>query len=319
MPVLPMTTLPSEEQGVALVIGNFDGVHRGHQALVKYTVELAARFGLRARAMTFDPHPAMLLSGKAPAVLTQLTRKVSLLCASAPNFDVIVQPFDRQFANLLPREFVERILVNHVHVRQLVVGANFRFGRDRAGCADDFVRFGEELGFAAHAFELSGDAQGCFSSSRIRCLVAEGELSQARALLGRPHAISGSVIRGDGRGRTIGFATANLGGVEEQLPPEGVYAALAQLLPSGPVPSSALCPAAVHIGPRPTVDRDASIEAHLIGHTGEIYDRGLRLHLLRRLRGLVRFDGIEALKAQISLDVQATSDAAAASDPFVEP
>jgi riboflavin kinase/FMN adenylyltransferase len=275
--------------------------------LVNYTVKLAHQHGLIPKAMTFNPHPAKVLSGASPAVLTLLERKLELLHRAAPDLMVIVQSFDHSFAQLLPREFVERILVNLVHVRQLVVGANFRFGRDRLGSSADFVQMGAELGFTAHPFELSGDAQGCFSSSRIRKLIAEGQLPQATELLGRPHSISGLVVRGDGRGKSLGFATANLEGVDELMPPPGVYAGVAQ------VPDAtgelAPCPAAIHIGPRPTVERGATIEAHLLGQSGDFYGQTLRLHLLKRLRELVRFDGLSALKAQIALDVAATREA----------
>lgn len=304
------------DQGVALVIGNFDGVHLGHQALVRYTVELGRLHSLRPKVMTFDPHPARLLSGAAPALLTRHERKLELLRRIAPNLEIIVQPFDRQFSNLSPRDFVERILVGHVHVRQLVVGKNFRFGRDRTGSSEDLVTFGGELGFEAHGFELSGDEQGCYSSSRIRSFIAAGQLSLAAALLGRPHSISGLVVRGDGRGKTLGFATANLEAVEEQLPPPGVYAGIAQLLDADG--SLLPCPTAIHIGPRPTVNRGETIEAHLLGQSGDFYGRALRLHLLERLRALVRFDGIEALQAQIAQDVAATSRVATPLLPLVE-
>ncbi|MGC4065539.1 MAG: riboflavin biosynthesis protein RibF [Polyangiaceae bacterium] len=255
------------DPGVALVIGNFDGVHRGHQALLRHTVELAHAHGLRPKAMTFEPHPAKVLSGTSPSVLTRVERKLELLHRVAPDLMVIVQSFDRAFAQMSPREFVERILVNLVHVRQLVVGRNFRFGRDRAGSAKIFVEFGAELGFSAHGFELSGDEQGTISSSRIRSLVQAGELESAANLLGRPHSISGLVVRGDGRGRSIGFATANLDGVEELTPPPGVYAGVTEL--KNEQGARSVVPAAIHIGPRPTVDRGETIEAHLLGQSGD--------------------------------------------------
>jgi riboflavin kinase/FMN adenylyltransferase len=305
----PKTDQVANEREVALVIGNFDGVHRGHQALVRYTVELAQKRGLSPKIMTFDPHPAQLLSGKAPMLLTRLERKLELLQRILPTLEILVQPFDEQFSMLSPRQFVERILVSKLRVRELVVGKNFRFGRDRAGSSEDLVRLGKEFGFGAVGFTLSGDEQGSFSSSRIRRFIAEGDLTSATTLLGRPHCLIGSVVRGDGRGKSLGFATANLEQVEEQRPPAGVYAGVAQFTDSNERP--VLCSAAIHIGPRPTVDRGETIEAHLLGQTGDMYGRTLRLHLVERLRDLVRFDGVDALKTQIALDVDATVRATA--------
>lgn len=300
----PDLEVVSQNPGVALVIGNFDGVHRGHQALVRYTLELAKLHGLQAKVMTFHPHPAKVLAGKAPETLTCLARKLTLLRRISEEIEVIVQPFSQPFSTLSPREFVERILVDLVQVRHVVVGTNFHFGRDRAGSFVDLQQFGAELGFVAHGFRLSGDEQGSISSSRIRQWISEGELSQASGLLGRPHAITGTVVHGDGRGASIGFATANLESVEEQVPPPGVYAGIAQLFPDDD--ASSRYPAAIHIGPRPTVERDATIEAHLLGYEGDLYAKPMQLHILQRLRGLTRFDNLEALTHQIALDVDQT-------------
>lgn len=302
------------ERGVALAIGNFDGVHAGHQSLVRRAVELAEADLLAPKAMTFEPHPAKILGGKAPPQLTRLARKVELLKQLAPSLEVIVQSFDEAFARLSPRDFVVRTLVETVRVRHLVVGANFRFGRDRTGTVAELAQLGQKLGFDVHPLELSGDGEGSFSSSRIRRLVELGSMKPATFLLTRPHCLIGSVVRGDGRGRSIGFATANLEGIEEQLPADGVYAAMAEL-PEGTRASAgaqSLTPAAVHVGPRPTVERGRSVEAHLIGAEGDFYGCEMRLHLLDRVRGLVKFDGIDSLKAQIARDVETTLAIAAA-------
>lgn len=285
----------------ALAIGNFDGVHRGHQALIEFTLELAGRHGLRAQAMTFEPHPAQVLSGARPPLLTALERKIELLRGVSPELEVIVQHFDREFSLLSPFDFVERVLVGRNHVRQLVVGANFRFGRNRTGNVDVLSELGKRFGFAAHAFALSQQAGESISSSRIRSLLERGEVERAAELLGRPHALSGIVVTGDARGRTIGCPTANLAEVVELQPRAGVYACQAQLIEAGV--SGRPWPAVVHIGPRPTVDRDDTIEAHIIGRSLDLYGKHLRLDFIARLRDLERFSDIEGLKRQIQQDI----------------
>lgn len=291
---------PSE---TALVIGNFDGVHRGHAALVAYTLQLAKQRGLTPKLMTFDPHPALALGGTLPPVLTTLPRKIELLRALAPQLEVSVQHFDREFARLSPDEFVERVLVGSFKVRELVVGANFRFGRDRAGSAAQLEQYGEKFGFVAHAFQLEGDDRGAYSSSRIRRLIADGELVAANELLGRPHALTGTVVRGDGRGRTIGVRTANLEDVEEVRPLAGVYACRVELLHRDT--SEALGIAVVHLGPRPTVDRGDAIEAHVLDRSLDLYGKRLRVSFVQRLRGLEKYPDLESLKRQIALDIAA--------------
>ncbi len=287
----------------ALVIGNFDGVHRGHRALVGKVLALASERGLRPLVMTFDPHPAVALGGTLPPVLTILERKVELLCAMAPNLQVIVQRFDREFAQLSPLEFVERILVGGFQVRELVVGHNFRFGRDREGNFEELQRFGQTFGFSAHAFALEADTAGVISSSRIRRLIIEGELGAANALLGRPHALIGTVVAGDGRGRTLGFPTANLEAVAEVRPQQGVYACRVEAIEGSG--TTDVGGAVVHLGPRPTVERGDSIEVHVIDRNLDLYGKQLRVSVLQKLRGLQRFSDLDGLKRQIGLDIAA--------------
>jgi riboflavin kinase / FMN adenylyltransferase len=287
----------------ALAIGNFDGVHRGHQALVAHTLGLGRQHGLRTAVMTFDPHPAVVLGGSPPPVLTRMDRKVELLRAIAASIEVVVQRFDQAFSMLSPLEFVERILVEQVHVREVVVGANFRFGRDRAGTVAELREFGERFGFVAHPFALSGDAEGSISSSRIRRLLLDGDVGAAADLLGRPHAVTGNVVTGDGRGRTIGIPTANLDAVEETTPRAGVYACQVEIVEGGM--GRALGAAVVHLGPRPTVDRGETIEVHVIDRSLDLYGKTLRVGFLQRLRDLERFSDIERLRRQIERDIAA--------------
>jgi len=298
-----MLSFEPSTSAVALVIGNFDGVHRGHQALIAHVVELARDRGLSLKVMTFEPHPAVALGGTVPPVLTTLQRKIELLESLAPNLRVIVQRFDRAFAQLRPEEFVERILVGGFCVRELIVGQNFRFGRDRAGSVETLQLLGARYGFTAHAFGLEGDAAGAFSSSRARQLLQAGDLAEANRLLGRHHAICGVVGRGDGRGRTIGVPTANLEDIEELRPRVGVYACRVELIEGESVRD--LGAAVANLGPRPTVDRGDAIEVHILDCSLDLYGQKLRVSFIARLREQRRFADLDALKRQIATDIAA--------------
>jgi riboflavin kinase/FMN adenylyltransferase len=184
----------------------------------------------------------------------------------------------------------------------VLVGENFRFGRGRAGDLARLEKLGTTLGFEARAVQLGGDASGAFSSSRIRSAIAEGDLDVAESLLGRPHALTGIVVRGDQRGRTIGVPTANLEGVVEVLPPNGVYACLVDRLDAGGT-ARRLARGVANVGNRPTVDAGFSVEAHLFDFDDDLYDARLRVHLVARLREERRLSGLDALKAQIQTDI----------------
>ena len=289
-----------------VAIGNFDGVHRGHQAVLADAARDAERRGLGAAVLTFSPHPAEALGRSAPATLTRTERKIELFRRAAPSVEPIVQRFDAAFAAQSPAEFAERFLVERIGAKVVVVGHNFRFGKGRAGDFDTLARLGASLGFETRSQPLLGDARGPFSSSRVREAIARGELDVATEMLGRPHMIEGLVIRGDQRGRTIGFPTCNLGGVVEALPPFGVYAVLVDRAPlEAGAPAIALAKGVANIGVRPTVkDADAppSVEVHLFDFDGDLYGVGLRVHLVALLRPEQRFAGLDALKAQIARD-----------------
>jgi riboflavin kinase/FMN adenylyltransferase len=186
------------------------------------------------------------------------------------------------------------------------VGKNFRFGRNRAGDLATLEALGRALGFEARAEALRGDAEGPYSSSRVREALARGELADVERVLGRPHSLSGTVVRGAGRGRTIGVPTANLDGVAEALPPYGVYACVVDRLDGG---TRALAKGVVNVGERPTLGAGFSVEAHLFDFEGDLYGARLRLHLCARLREERRFDGIDALRAQIERDLVTAREA----------
>jgi riboflavin kinase / FMN adenylyltransferase len=307
------TAFQPEAGGSLVVIGNFDGVHLGHRAVLDASRRDAAAHDLALVALTFDPHPSVVLGRGALPVLTTLERKLELLGRACPGLTVVVEPFTRELAALSPDTFAEAVLARALAARVVVVGNNFRFGLGRAGDLSTLAALGQKLGFEARAESLRGDEQGAFSSSRIRQALANGELDVAERLLGRPHALSGVVARGAGRGRTIGVPTANLEGVPEALPPYGVYACVVDRVePDG---ARSLARGVLNVGERPTVNAGFSVEAHLFDFEGDLYGQTLRVHLCARLREERRFDGLDELKAQIARDIEAAKRTVASRTP----
>ncbi len=297
--------------GTLVAVGNFDGVHIGHRSLIEHVLSQAAQRSLMPVLMTFDPHPALVLTSKAPALLTTTERKIELIHEVAPELSVIVQPFDAEFSRIEAEDFVARILLERLNARYVLVGKNFHFGRGRRGTPELLRAMAETRGFQAEAFELSGDLDGVYSSSRARAELASGNMEGVTHILGRPHAITGFVVQGDARGRELGFRTANLEGIEEALPPEGIFACLVSDANSGE-PSKLVGAGAMSLGPRPTVNRGFAVEVHVLDYTGDLYEKRLRVHILQRLRGIERFDTLEKLTAQIAADVAQTRARASA-------
>ena len=277
-----------------VVIGNFDGVHRGHQAVLRQARGIADADGLACVVLTFDPHPREVLGGTARPPLTTLARRIELLRAHGAD-DVAIQPFSLEFAAWSPDRFARDLLAARLSARAVVVGENFRFGAKRAGDLPKLRELGAELGFRAEAAQVDGDAKGPFSSTRVRQALAAGDLAEATLVLGRPHSLSGTVEEGDRVGRKIGFPTANLGGVVELLPPYGVYAIRADGRAG-----------VMNIGVRPTVGGSSlRIEAHLFDFDGDLYGTAMRVELIGRIRGEQKFSGLDELKAQIAKDADA--------------
>ncbi|HEY5373941.1 MAG TPA: bifunctional riboflavin kinase/FAD synthetase [Polyangiaceae bacterium] len=288
-------------RGSLVAIGNFDGVHLGHRAVIEAALAEARDTDLRPLVLTFDPHPSEVLGRGVRPPLTRLERKVELIERLGPELSVVVEPFTRELSQLTPAQFARDFVVGLLGAKVVIVGENFRFGHERAGDLATLVKLGEELGFQAHASSLSGDAAGPYSSTRARAALAAGDLSAAERVLGRPHSLSGTVVAGAQRGRTIGVPTANLGGVSEALPPYGVYAVLVdRVTESGAV---ALGTGVANIGLRPTVSAGFSVEVHLFDFCADIYGATLRVHLAARLRDEQKFAGLAELKAQIALDI----------------
>jgi riboflavin kinase/FMN adenylyltransferase len=306
--------LPSAfvERPAVVAVGNFDGVHRGHQALLAEAARMAGELAATPYALTFWPHPAQVLAGKTPTLLTALPRRAELVLEAGMRA-LLVQRFDRAFAQLSPEAFFERLLVRELGAKGVVVGGDFRFGRDRAGDGATLEALGRAHGVRVFSVRMVEDDAGPVGSRRIRQAIADGDVRTAAALLGRPHAIEGVVERGAQRGRTIGFPTANVATGEVQVPAVGVYAALVSAAPLGPGRKLAV----VNVGHRPTLadGRGLTVEAHVLGASTDLYGASMRVEFLERLRAEQRFDGLESLKRAIAADCEAARALAPAEAP----
>ena len=289
----------------AVAIGNFDGVHLGHQALFAAAAEDAAG---PVCALTFEPHPARLLAPEyAPPLICELPRKRELIAACGVT-DLVEQPFDAQFAATSPARFVEMLLATGAG--EVVVGHDFTYGKGRSGTASSLRAVLEERGVKLRLVDpVTVNGLVC-SSTKVREFVLEGRVEAANMLLGRPFDLDGEVVQGAGRGRKLGWPTANIRTTNELLPAVGVYAVRGRLLPDGePVPGAA------NLGLNPTFRPDSalagggggrphlSLEVHLFGFSQDIYARRVRVEFVHRLREERRFPGVDALKRQIEQDV----------------
>jgi riboflavin kinase/FMN adenylyltransferase len=288
-------------EGTLVMVGNFDGVHRGHQWVLEHGLEQARRLRLEPVVLTFHPHPSVVLGRGVHPVLTPIERKVDLLTRLSPELRVVVEPFTRELAAASPREFARDLLQGKLGARWVGVGENFRFGHGRAGDAKALETLGRELGFEVRAEVLHGDERGVISSTRIRELITSGALEEAERLLGRPHALSGEVVHGDQRARQLGIPSANLGGMGELLPARGVYAVLVDLLEGSAYQK--LGTGVANIGVRPTEGAgELRVEVHVLGFSGDLYGRSLRAHFVERLRDELTFPNLKELRAQLDDD-----------------
>lgn len=286
----------------AVTIGNFDGVHLGHRALLARADAAARRLGGDAVALTFEPHPAVILApDRAPPRLTTRARKLELLRARGVDV-VIVEPFTRELAALSADDFVRAILVDVLGARHVVVGYDFHYGARRGGTTETLAASGRRHGFEVEVVAPVTVGTEAPSSSAIRRLVAAGEVRHAAELLGRPHDVDGVVVRGAGRGRGIGVPTANLEVEGALLPAPGIYAVWASL------PGGERVMGAASLGTNPTFGAGAplTLEVHLLDWDGDLYGQPLRTSFVHRLRGEERYDSVEALVAQIRRDVDQT-------------
>lgn len=284
-----------------VTVGTFDGVHRGHQAIIEYLQQRAREQAGPSTLVSFDPHPRSVVHEEDVPLLTTVPERAQVLDALGLDRLVVV-PFSEEFAQLSPREYVHDVLVERIGLQEVTVGYDHRFGKDRAGDVTLLRELGTEYGFSVDVIPAQEVDHDVVSSSSVRALLQdEGAVQKANERLGRPYQLQGTVARGDGRGRQIGFPTANLAldDARKLVPKRGVYATQVQL------PGGRHCGGMMNIGRRPTFDgMDVTAEVHLLNFEGDLYGEHLSVQFLQRLRDEQRFESAEALAAQLSEDEQ---------------
>jgi riboflavin kinase / FMN adenylyltransferase len=281
-----------------LTIGNFDGVHKGHLALFEMVKERAREIKGQSVVMTFEPHPVKIMRpGHVLPIITPIKQKLKLM--SDAGIDVILCiPFDKKFSSISAHDFVKEILLGTIGIKEIVVGYDYSFGKNRQGDIGLLKRMGDELGFKVHTIEPIHLNRVLVSSTSIRNFIREGDLEHARILLGRDYQIAGRVTSGEGRGgKVLGFPTANLIPGDELIPRKGVYAVIAEM-------ENREYYGVCNIGNNPTFGENAlSIETHLLNFHGDTVGKDLTIKFIRRLRDEKTFAGIEELSAQIERDI----------------
>jgi riboflavin kinase/FMN adenylyltransferase len=293
-----LPSFPPELRPSAVALGAFDGIHLAHAKILDTAVERARALGVSAVACTFDPHPAAVLRpALAPAPIATLEENLSRIALHGLDAALVI-PFTREFSLIEAEAFVDLVLVRTLGVREVVVGFNHTFGAGARGTAALLLELGGRRGFVTHVLPPLQVDGLTVSSSTIREALREGGVELAGALLGRPYSVSGTVQRGAGRGRTLGFPTANLRPDRPLVLAAGVYAARARW-------DGLLADAVVNLGYRPTFDESQYwIEAYLFDFSGDLYDRPLTLDFLRRIRPERKFPGVEELRAQVFADME---------------
>jgi riboflavin kinase / FMN adenylyltransferase len=284
--------------GTVATMGNFDGIHLGHQTLVRNTVEESTRLGCPSTVLTFEPHPLKVLAPeRAPLLILAYEDKMSLLQSLGVDI-VIAQRFDRQFASITADEFIHRFLVNRLKIKKLWVGRDLRFGQDRKGGTDILLRLAPGAGFDVGVLDpilLDGIR---ISSSRIRQLVEEGRVDEVRPMLGRYHFVSGRVVAGHRRGQNLGFPTANIASQTEVVPLNGIYATLIQF-------KNKLWLSVSSVGVNPTFgDGPRTVESFILDFEGDIYGESVKLSFVKRIRDEKKFVMVNDLIAQMHEDVK---------------
>ncbi len=282
-----------------VTIGVFDGVHRGHQQIVGRAVARAAALGVPSVVLTFDPHPSEVVRpGSHPPMLTSQRYRAELL--EQLGVDVVCAlPFTQEFSRLTPERFVHEVLVEHLHASAVVVGENFRYGARAAGDIASLTASGRRFGFSVEGVGLLGSDDTTWSSTYVRSCVQAGDVASAARALGREHRVEGVVVRGDQRGRDLGYPTANLQPLPwSAVPADGVYAGRL-------VRGREQLPAAISIGTNPTFEGpDRRVEAYVLDFAGDLYGEQVGLAFTARLRGTVKFDRVEDLVEQMGRDVE---------------
>jgi riboflavin kinase/FMN adenylyltransferase len=305
-----LDAIPTGWGHCVVTIGVFDGIHRGHQAIIGEAVRLAGERGVPSVLITFVPHPSEVVRpGSHPPVLTSIVRRAELVADLGVDVFCAL-PFTLDFSRMAPDEFVHQALVERLHASAVVVGENFRFGHKAAGDVALLERLGRRFGFTAHGVPLLTEDGTPLSATYVRSCVQAGDVGTAAAVLGRPHRVDGVVERGDQRGRELGFPTANLRtDAWAAVPADGVYAGRVVRLDEWgrTMPQPPLGAAAISVGTNPTFEvRQRRVEAYVLDFAGDLYGDALGIEFLARLRGMEKYDSVDALVRQMHADVEQT-------------
>ena len=286
------------EQGACVTIGNFDGVHKGHQKLISSTCKKARANGLASVVVTFDPHPLrVLVNSKTPPFITLTSQKLELIALHKPDI-ILALNFTKEMAALSPQEFIQQYLIEPLGMKEMVVGYDYALGKGRSGNYETLVELGCKLGYGIERLDPVILKDAVVSSSRIRDLVSEGNVWDVRPLLGRFYQVRGEVVHGMNRGgRLLGFPTANIKLEDELFPKKGVYAIRVEI-------EGKVLPGVANIGKNPTFGNEAlSVEAHILDFSGDIYGKDIRVHFIQRIRSEKKFSGLDELKERIGIDI----------------
>lgn len=298
------TDLPEDARGSVVAIGNFDGIHKGHQVVINEAGSIARATGKPWAVMSFEPHPDALFKPDCEPFRLSTMRTKAHMIEQLGVDELLVQHFDFAFAGLTAQAFVEEVLVKGLGASHVVAGYDFQFGQKRQGDCETLLRLGRDKGFGFTAVPKVVDEQGVvYSSTRVRDCLKAGDARGAAHVLGRPFELEGRIEHGDQRGRQLGFPTANLHLVDFLRPALGVYAMRAGLDEGS---QTRWVDGVCNVGKRPTFDKgdDVVLEAHLFDFDADLYGKHLRVKLIERLRAERKFDGLDAIKTQIAIDCE---------------
>ena len=290
-----LKALPSLSKKTVITIGNFDGVHVGHKKILKFLVQESQRYDLFSLVLTFTPHPDIILGKSEVKMIQTLDQRLKAIA----RFDVhgvLITPFDKKFSSLSSDEFIHRIVVSALKVEEVVIGENFRFGKNLEGDINTFRTLGAQLKFRVHEIPKVIKMGRTVSSSLIRILLQEGKIEEANILLGRPYEIEGRVIKGKDRGKALGFPTANIE-TENEIIPLGVYISQALI-------DSRTYPSLTNAGLRPTFGQEEmQIESYIIDFDNKLYGQEIAVRFMKKIRDEIKFESPEALSLQIQKDL----------------
>ncbi|MFW5499654.1 MULTISPECIES: bifunctional riboflavin kinase/FAD synthetase [unclassified Maridesulfovibrio] len=286
------------EKGACVTIGNFDGVHKGHQKLISSTCKKARANGLASVVVTFDPHPLrVLVNSKTPPFITLTSQKLELIALHKPDI-ILALNFTKEMAALSPEEFIQQYLIEPLGMKEMVVGYDYALGKGRSGNYETIVKLGQKHEYGVERLDPVIINDAVVSSSRIRDMVSEGNVWDVRPLLGRFYQVRGEVVHGMNRGgRLLGFPTANIKLEDELFPKKGVYAIRVEV-------EGKVLPGVANIGKNPTFGNEAlSVEAHILDFSKDIYGKDIRVHFIQRIRSEKKFNGLDELKERIGIDI----------------